>query len=117
GCALAAGTGGPVRARGGEAQRLAARHPRRQVIRQRGIQMSSLRENLQEVQVAASVTRPAAVRDEVGAYRRIASDLHRELLDRIDLDVMGKLQPDRLREELRLLVERLIAEKGLALNA
>jgi pilus assembly protein CpaF len=79
--------------------------------------MSSLRENLQEVQVAASVTRPAAVRDEVGAYRRIASDLHRDLLDRIDLDVMGKLQPDRLREELRLLVERLIAEKGLALNA
>ena len=79
--------------------------------------MSSLRENLQEVQVAASVTRPVAVRDDAGAYRRIASDLHRELLDRIDLDVMGKLQPERLREELRLLVERLIAEKGLALNA
>ena len=80
--------------------------------------MSSLRDNLQDVQVAAGVTRPAVAGDAAGgAYRKIASDLHRQLLDRIDLDVMGKLPPDRLREELRLLVEKLIGEAGLALNA
>ena len=80
--------------------------------------MSSLRDNLQDVQVAASVTRPGAGLDNAGgAYRQIASDLHKQLLDRIDLDVMGRLPPDRLREELRLLVEKMIAEAGLALNA
>jgi pilus assembly protein CpaF len=79
---------------------------------------SSLRENLQDVQVAAAVSRPAINGEAAGsAYRKIASDLHRQLLDRIDLDVMGKLPPDRLREELRLLVEKMIAETGLALNA
>ena len=79
--------------------------------------MSSLRDNLQDVQVAASVTRPTVAGDTAGsAYRQIASDLHRQLLDRIDLDVMGKLAPERLRDELRLLVEKMIGEAGLALN-
>jgi len=79
--------------------------------------MGSLRDKLKEVHIAASVGRPAAPRDDVGAYRRLTSELHRQLLDRIDLDVMGRLPPERLREELRLLVERLIGESGLALNA
>jgi len=80
--------------------------------------MSSLRDNLQDVQVAAGVGRPSIVGEGAGsAYRKIASDLHRQLLDRIDLDVMGKLPSDRLREELRLLVEKMIGEAGLALNA
>jgi pilus assembly protein CpaF len=51
------------------------------------------------------------------AYQQLRSDLHSQLLDRIDLDVMGRLPPDRLREELRGLVERLIVEHGAALNA
>jgi pilus assembly protein CpaF len=80
--------------------------------------MSMLRDTLQDVQVAASVTRPQVTGDVAGsAYSRIASDLHRQLLDRVDLDVMGRLPPDRLREELRTLVERMIVETGLALNA
>ncbi|MCD6680255.1 MAG: CpaF family protein [Burkholderiaceae bacterium] len=80
--------------------------------------VSTLRANLQDVQVAASVTRGHVNGEVAGtAYRQIASDLHRQLLDRIDLDVMGKLPPDRLREELRLLVEKLIGEAGLALNS
>ncbi|MCM5572079.1 CpaF family protein [Burkholderiaceae bacterium FT117] len=80
--------------------------------------MSSLRDTLQDVQIAAGVARPAVAGEAAGsAYRKIASELHRQLLDRIDLDVMGKLPPDRLREELRLLVEKMIGEAGLALNA
>jgi len=58
--------------------------------------MSSLRDNLQEVQVAAAVARAGGVAGGAGsAYRQIASELHRKLLDRIDLDVMGKLPPER----------------------
>jgi len=80
--------------------------------------MSTLRDNLQDVQVAASVTRPSAAGDTSGSgYRQIANDLHRQLLDRIDLDVMGKLSPERLRDELRLLVEKMIGESGIALNS
>ncbi len=80
--------------------------------------MSSLRANLQEVQVAAAVARAGSVAEGAGsAYRQIASELHRKLLDRIDLDVMGKLPPDRLREELRMLVEKMMGEAGLALNS
>ncbi len=80
--------------------------------------MSMLRDTLQDVQVAASVTRPQMVSDVAGsAYSRIASDLHRQLLDRIDLEVLGRLPAERLKEELRIVVERLIGESGLALNS
>jgi pilus assembly protein CpaF len=80
----------------------------------------SFRQTLQELPVMAP--RPVAGAPEArdasaGSYQAMASELHRELLDRIDLDVMGRLSPDRLREELRILVEKLIAEKELALNA
>jgi len=51
-----------------------------------------------------------------GVQQQIAGTIHRQLLDRIDLDVMGRLPPERLREELRMLVEKLIAESALALN-
>ncbi len=77
----------------------------------------SLRERLEKVQLAAS---PAAAAPDAAigsAYQGLRSNLHRQLLDRIDLQVMGSLPPDRLRDELRQMVERLIAESGLALNA
>lgn len=50
-------------------------------------------------------------------YHELKSQLHDRLLSRIDLDVMGSMKPDRLREELGVLVERLVAESGAALNA
>ena len=50
-------------------------------------------------------------------YVQLKIDLHRQLLDRIDLDVMGRLGAEKLREELRILVERLLVEQGAALNA
>jgi pilus assembly protein CpaF len=81
----------------------------------------SLRQAFQEVQFArpragahATEAELPSVRDN---YREIASDLHRQLLDRIDLDAMGKFSPERLRDELAALVERIIGESGLALNA
>jgi pilus assembly protein CpaF len=50
-------------------------------------------------------------------YHTLKDSLHSQLLSRIDLTVMGAMQPERLREELGLLVERLLQETGVALNA
>ena len=80
----------------------------------------SLRERLEKVQLAASPIGAAAASPDAtigSAYQGLRSNLHRQLLDRIDLQVMGSLPPERLRDELRQMVERLIAESGLALNA
>jgi pilus assembly protein CpaF len=52
-----------------------------------------------------------------GPYSELKIALHRQLLDRIDLDAMGRMGAERLREELRMLIDRLITEQGSALNA
>ncbi len=49
-------------------------------------------------------------------YHALKETLHGRLLGRIDLEVMGSMTPQRLREELGLLVERLVVESGAALN-
>ncbi|MEI6804169.1 MAG: CpaF family protein [Burkholderiales bacterium] len=50
-------------------------------------------------------------------YYELKAKLHSDLLGRIDLEVMSSMTPERLREELGLLVEKLMAESGAALNA
>ena len=50
-------------------------------------------------------------------HHALKDSLHAQLLGRIDLVVMGSMKPERLREELGLLVERLLQESGAALNA
>jgi pilus assembly protein CpaF len=50
-------------------------------------------------------------------YHSLKDSLHSQLLSRIDLNVMGSMKPERLRDELGLLVERLLQETGVALNA
>ena len=80
----------------------------------------SIRDALKEIQIssnrAGEVAHPQ-VTVSGASYQKIASDLHRLLLDRVDLEVMSKLPQDRLQEEMRNLIEALIAEQGLALNA
>ncbi|MEN9315167.1 MAG: hypothetical protein RIS35_1560 [Pseudomonadota bacterium] len=79
----------------------------------------TLRKALEEIQFGGPRS-GLPVQEEVSAgssYRHITADLHRKLLDRVDLDLMGRLSPERLREELRVMTEHLIAESGLALNA
>ncbi|MDO8905341.1 CpaF family protein [Hydrogenophaga sp.] len=51
------------------------------------------------------------------AYHDLRDRLHTQLLGRIDLEVMGAMKPERLREELGILVEQLLMESGAALNA
>lgn len=50
-------------------------------------------------------------------YHTLKNKLHTQLLGRIDLEVMSSMKPERLREELGMLVERLLLESGAALNA
>ncbi len=50
-------------------------------------------------------------------YHALKDALHAQLLSRIDLEVMGRMKPERLRSELGLLIEGLLTESGGALNA
>lgn len=49
-------------------------------------------------------------------YQELRSRIHRKLLDRVDLAMMENMAPEQLREELKTLVERLLAEEGVAIN-
>jgi pilus assembly protein CpaF len=60
-----------------------------------------------------------ALRNSMGsdAYATLKASLHLQLLERIDLDAINRLGADRLKDELRLITESLIQEKGIALNS
>ena len=80
----------------------------------------NLRERLNEFPPVAGM--PSAERvlppsGERGEYAALKIDIHRKLLDRVDLEVMSSLPEESLRQELKSLVERLMAEEGIALNA
>ena len=49
-------------------------------------------------------------------YQELRSRIHRKLLDRVDLSMMENLAPELLREELKILVERLLSEEAIAIN-
>jgi pilus assembly protein CpaF len=49
-------------------------------------------------------------------YQQLKVDIHRMLLDRLDLERMEAMAPDRLRDELRAMVERLLDEDNVAIN-
>ncbi|MCK9983917.1 MAG: pilus assembly protein CpaF [Azoarcus sp.] len=49
-------------------------------------------------------------------YQVLKMRIHQLLLSRIDLEAMENLSPDQLRDELRLMVERLLAEENVAVN-
>jgi len=51
------------------------------------------------------------------AYQAVKVQIHQLLLQRLDLEAMESLSQDRLREELRQMVERLLTEENLVLNA
>jgi pilus assembly protein CpaF len=49
-------------------------------------------------------------------YHDLKARIHQKLLERVDLTVMESLTPERLKEELKVMVERLLAEENTALN-
>ncbi len=81
----------------------------------------NIRAQSQELRMASRLLEAEGGRSDIGGplsqYHTLKDSLHAQLLGRIDLDVMGSMKPERLREELGLLVERLLQESGAALNA
>ena len=67
--------------------------------------------------VGASVEEPTAATYTHSEYHTLKDSLHSQLLSRIDLNVMSAMKPERVRDELGLLVERLLQDTGVALNA
>ena len=51
------------------------------------------------------------------SYQDLKMQLHQTLLERVDLDRMQRLEGDQLREELKALVEHLLEEHNVVLNA
>ena len=51
------------------------------------------------------------------AYQDTKTRIHQLLLGRLDLEAMESLAPDALKEELRQMVERLLLEENLVINA
>lgn len=80
----------------------------------------NLRERLQAFppQIDSQATyRSASEGHDDTEYAGLKIDIHRKLLDLVDLEVMSSLADDVLRQELKTLVEQLIREEGIALNA
>ena len=80
----------------------------------------SLRKHLEEIQPAGKAIVEAGQHPtfhDGSAYQTLKTTIHRKLLDRLDLEVMASLPAERLREEIRSLVERLLAEDAIAINA
>ncbi|WP_298235029.1 CpaF family protein [uncultured Azohydromonas sp.] len=60
---------------------------------------------------------PDAAERDLHAYQRMKSRVHQRLLERLDLHALEAMTPERLRQELGVLVERLLGEENLVLNA
>ncbi|MDA8128478.1 MAG: CpaF family protein [Betaproteobacteria bacterium] len=81
---------------------------------------SSLRDRLEQIRRSVpeqAIPVGTAVEDhDASNYYELKVRIHGKLLDRIDLAALESIPEDRLREELRQLVERLLLEDGVALN-
>jgi pilus assembly protein CpaF len=81
-------------------------------------QMSaSLRERLMTNDAAASESAFARESAAIGsALQQLKTRLHQTILDRVDLERLQRLAPERVRDELRTLTEKLLDEESIALN-
>ncbi len=77
----------------------------------------SLRQRLESVTPETAARTPAPPESGTGrVYQALKMRIHQLLLSRIDLEAMEGLEPERLREELRLMVERLLTEENIVVN-
>jgi pilus assembly protein CpaF len=81
---------------------------------------SSLRDRLEQIRRSTPDQPIASGRQaeehDASTYYELKVSIHGKLLDRIDLAALESIPEERVREELRLLVERLLVEDGVALN-
>lgn len=84
----------------------------------------SLRERLEAVSATAGAAPSpsetqalrAAATHSNQAYQELKSHMHKTLLERLDLEAMESLSPDRLLNELRSMVETLLQEENIVIN-
>jgi pilus assembly protein CpaF len=76
----------------------------------------SLRERIESSAGLAALAQAREGLPDSSAYRTLKVRIHRLLLDRLDLERMETLGSDRLRDELRAMVERLLEEENVAIN-
>ncbi|MGH8729190.1 MAG: ATPase, T2SS/T4P/T4SS family, partial [Burkholderiales bacterium] len=77
----------------------------------------SLRDKLQTVSTeSVPVLSPRATPIDYAAHYELKKRVHQKLLDRVDLAVMESLSPERLRQEIKILVERLLNEETVVIN-
>ena len=79
----------------------------------------SLRDRLEDIKKDEAPVIPAQQQYGFMGYKEyqdLRSRIHRKLLDRVDLVMMESMSPERLREELKTLVERLIVEESTPIN-
>ena len=81
----------------------------------------SLRDRLDALKQAPNsvvhpLVRSGAAGVEFETYHELKSRIHQKLLERVDLAIMESMSADKLRDELRNLVERLLAEDTVVLN-
>jgi len=80
----------------------------------------SLRERLEQVRqkenTAQEVSVKPASRDD-SAYHDLRVRIHRKLLDKVDLAALEAFPQERVRAEIKNIVERLLAEEAAAVNA
>jgi pilus assembly protein CpaF len=78
----------------------------------------SLRSNVTEIKVVSGVPEADGRHVSVDAdYYKLKARLHKDLLGRVDLKALNAMPPDHLRDELGLLIENMLVESGVALNA
>lgn len=76
----------------------------------------SLRERLDSVKDLSHPANKLATAAQYESYHALKSRIHQKLLERVDLKVMESLSPDKLKDELKILVDRILTEDAVVLN-
>ena len=79
----------------------------------------SIRERLESVKDISGLQAPtskSATAEQYESYHALKSRVHQKLLERVDLKVMESLAAEKLRDELKILVDRILSEEATALN-
>lgn len=76
----------------------------------------SLRERLDSVKDQPHPANKSATAAQYESYHALKSRTHQKLLERVDLKVMESLSPDKLKDELKILVDRILTEDAVVLN-
>jgi pilus assembly protein CpaF len=81
----------------------------------------SLRERFASLPAAATARPDSHPEDTSGpasrAYQQMKSRVHHLLLERLDLEAVERMSPERLRDELSVMVDRILTEENVVVNA